>query len=395
MSGLRIGYAFWGYLSDRKLAEDGTEVSSPDGNATYSWAIVHEAVRRGHTVIPLHQRRDVYATSNLGDQAFKAFSKRKRSRVYDHLMWGPQGRKKRRRITGWGADSDRTFPELDLVLLEWRWPIPGRNTVGDRGTLLYQSDLDRQDALLRHYTGKGVPVIAWDLDHRLTEEDERTWQFRAVFETAVQPRHLHLRRTRVEPPFVMEDLLQLRRSGRPTVTAAYVGSRYERDDVLDEWIGPLAKMCGPGQVHFFGKWEPLDECRRRWPGVVFHGRVGVAGFHEAYRNAAVCPLLAKRSYMENGFITPRPWEAVLFGSLPIGLNGHLGIEKYSFAVVYQPDIIKAIAEMVKSYDTGMMLKQREFMAERLAHMDARYFVDALEAAHAGTETTDTEDTSKG
>ena len=54
---MRIGYSYWGFLGDHKVF-GGREVSTPDGNSTYSWSIVHEALEHGHEVWMMQQDRD-------------------------------------------------------------------------------------------------------------------------------------------------------------------------------------------------------------------------------------------------------------------------------------------------------------------------------------------------
>lgn len=366
---MRIGYLFRGFLGDVKLDHSLRELSTPDGNATYSWSIEHECQRRGYKLIPLGLNLDAPAAAALGEDLFSSFSREKRAASYERML---------RR--GWTRLSDVNFPELDLVLIEWRWPIPGRNTDADRGTPNFQGDLDRQRDVLRHYADRGVPVIVWDLDHKLTRDDEMALSddlFR-VIETAVAPRRLLKPRTRVEPPTVTSELLQHDIDERmPTHHLGYIGSRYERDEEIDRWILPITPP-GTHRAKFWGKWEPGEEVRSRWPGVTFAGRIGVRDFLAAYSRVAAVPLLGKASYRESGFITPRPWEAVLFGSIPIGLSGHLGIEEYA-PVADDPERLLAIAQHWRSLSPIRRRVVREEAAHMLSHMDVRNFVDALEA----------------
>lgn len=367
---VRLGYSFWGFLGDNKEDEDGNVLSTPDGNATYSWSIVWEAMRRGWKVYPMQEDRDIHAVRRHGPDNFASFSRDKRTQVYEHLL-----------------DSRMEaphFPELDVLLLEWRFPIPGRNTSEDRGTPGWQPDLSRQERLLEHYGFRtnGTKVILWDLDHKLTRDDEG-WIPHAIFETAVNPRRLRYERTRVEPPFVVDDLLQ-----HPTLPSdpdnmlAYVGSRYERDDVIDRYIGPFAHEH-PGKVHFWGKWE--GDCAERWPGVRFHGRITTAGFREAYGTALCCPLLAKQSYLDCGFITPRVWESILFGTIPIALSEMTGHGLYC----------DFVADPGMGYGPGYLStcyvderhRLREEAAHRLRFMDASNFVDRIEDVLNGTNRT--------
>lgn len=361
---IRFGYSFWGFLGDNKI-EGGKEVSTPDGNATYSWSILWEAMfNRGWDVYCLQKDRDLEAFEKYGFSNFHAFSTSKRSSVYAGVSWEPEG-----------------FPELDVLLLEWRWPIEGRNFGIPLNDPRFQPDYMRQVTLLGHYKNTKTKIILWDLDHKLTLADESFWKPDAIFETSVKPLKLSMDRISVEPPIVIQDLMQF-----PTVPVdpskklVYIGSRYERDDVIQEWIAPISERF-PGQVQFWGNWtnEPnLTECKQMWPNISYNGRITVKDFHRVYRDAVAVPLLAKKSYLETGFITPRPWEALLFGSMPIGLSSHLEVENYSPIVA---EDWKHMADMVELY-SGLTLSVRDSwrrdFVERLEFMDARHFVDKIE-----------------
>lgn len=372
---MRIGYLFRGFLADVKLDAAGNELSTPDGNATYSWCIEHECERRKHRLIPLGPNLDAPAGERLGEGMFAAYSQEKRCRSYERMI-------KR----GWMRGSDRGFPDLDLVLVEWRWPIPGRNTQDDLGKPGYQDDLVRQEAVLRHYSDRGTPIVAWDLDHKISQADEMTWfqsGIGAIIETSVRPKLGLIPRYRVDPPFVTEDLLQHPIDDRmPSHHLGYIGSRYERDETIDKWIGSIAPP-NTHRVKFWGKWEPADEVRARWPGVTFEGRIGVQGFRAAYSRVAAVPLLAKQSYYDCGFVTPRMAEAVLFGSIPIGLAGHRGIEEYAAHVASDPKDLLDIATRLRTISPMRRSVFREEAAHKLSRVDARNFVDVLERLGSG------------
>ena len=55
---MRLGYSYWGFLGDYKEDHLGNALSTPDGNASYSWSIIHEAQSRGHEVYLMQQDRD-------------------------------------------------------------------------------------------------------------------------------------------------------------------------------------------------------------------------------------------------------------------------------------------------------------------------------------------------
>lgn len=366
---LRIGLSFWGFLGDVKMDTEGNSLSTPDGNAAYGGYLIAAMQDRGHTVFAMQEDRDLPAWRRMGGNIFSAFSKERRTRAYENLV----------HADGW------SLPELDLLLVEWRFPIPGRNCDTSDGTTYvfdasrHQPDYHRQMQILLHYRQKKTKIVLWDLDHKLTEHDERHWLPDGVLETSVAPRHLFVPRTRVEPPCHVPDLLQHpTRPSDPDRMMVYVGSRYERDDVITKWVRPVSDAF-PLHVHFYGNWlKTVDECRALWPNVEFHDRITTSQFLDAYSTAGCVPLLAKQSYLDTGFITPRVWEALLFGSIPVGLGGHLGVERYTHYVADDPENLVLIAEFFGGVDCYARDKVRRECVERLEFMDARHFVETLE-----------------
>lgn len=376
MQQVRFGYSLWGFIGDEKMDENGKELSTPDGNATYSWSILHEAQKRGWQTFSMQDDRDIHAFRRLGSNLFSAFSQEKRTAAYLNT----------RQTHGWA------LPELDVLLIEWRWPIPGRNCsdVTSNGNVWFSDqdkldpDLRRQCELLEHYSEKDTRIIIWDLDHKLTEKDETHWTFDAIFETSRKPRRLIRDRVGVEPPTVISDLLE-----HPTLPSdihrklVYVGSRYERDDVIEEWIKPVSERF-PEQVEFWGNWtrpETLEECLRMWPNISYNGRITTKDFRKVYGTAVACPLLAKRSYLDTGFITPRPWEALMFGTIPVGLRSHLGVENYvnELCIAKDPKDLMEIVYWLSTFSEGARDHMRRQNVEQISFMDVKHFVDKIEA----------------
>lgn len=362
---MRLGYSFWGFLGDFKLDRNGVEVSSPDGNATYSWSIIWAAQQRGWEVFAMQEDRDVPGYMIYDYRNFSSFCGKERLGAWLQV----------------GDTLGRDLPELDVLLLEWRWPIAGRNCGIDIRESDYQPDLDRQLQLLRHYSGTGTKIIIWDLDHKLTAEDELAWCPAAIFETSVLPRRLTQGRVRVEPPVPVSRLHDLPTLPQdPARKLVYIGNRYERDDVISEYIVPVSDRF-PQQVEFWGGWtkEPtLSECRRMWPNIGYHGRITTRDFRRVYSDAVACPLLAKRSYLETGFVTPRIWEALMFGTIPIGLGAHHGINEY---VLMQVEDAVELGEMVLELSRAEPEVRRALRSrsiEHIGHMDVSHFLDRIE-----------------
>ncbi|MDI5974060.1 hypothetical protein POF50_032745 [Streptomyces sp. SL13] len=129
---MRIGYSFWGFIGPG-IAD------TPDGGRSFRAPLL-DALADRHQVILLQDNRDLH---EAGDD-----------------------------LTG-HYTFDAGLPNLDALFLEWRWPLPGRNTTAC-GTHGHTCDLHRQQELLDHYTlAGGLPTIAWDLD-RVTTRTTRS-----------------------------------------------------------------------------------------------------------------------------------------------------------------------------------------------------------------------------
>jgi hypothetical protein len=310
----------------------------------------------------MQENRDTHSIFSHGDDSFSAFSRNKRADVYMNTL----------------QTNGHDLPELDVLLVEWRWPIPGRNC----GGAYSDPDLDRQTQLLRHYSGTKTKIIVWDLDHKLSYTDEMTWRPDAIFETSVFPRLQHTRRTRVEPPFVIDDLLQFKTLDVHSLKKlVYVGSRYERDEIITEYVKSTSDAY-PGQVEFYGNWsKTIDECKSLWPNISFRNRITTRGFRKAYGDAAACPLLAKKSYIKSGFMTPRVWESVLFGTIPVSIG-----EMYPEYTVHSAWSGRHMLGISMEL-SNLSWKQRDLLRQELAHrmrfMDAKYFVDKIEGVTNG------------
>ena len=382
---MRIGYSFWGFLGDYKEDDAGRTLSTPDGNASYSWSIAWEAMRRGHRVFMMQEDRDWPAFRRHGKYDFASFSQDKRFGTYLRM----ERANPNPIVPMAGA---QVFPDLDVLLIEWRFPIPGRNTEADREKPGYQRDLERQTAMLRYYTScqkeKRPRIVLFDLDHKITMDDERMLAevgVRAIFETSVRPIEGLIPRTRVEIPFPVQDLLQHPlQDVDPDRKLVYVGSRYERDDVIDEWLKPVSEVF-PEQVYFYGNWTAeynFAEVRAKWPKVKYCDRITMKDFGKAYGTAVACPLIGKKSYLDRGFVTARLWEALLFGTLPVGLSVHHGIDQYLPDELIARDPTDLIAKIDGLARMGAPERDalRRRVVEKIDFMDVRHFLDHLEAA---------------
>ena len=78
----KVGYSFWGFLADIKMDKDLRILSTPDGNAFYSWSIIKELQSREYTVINVMPDRDYPAVDNFTNFAFSSFAMEDRYNAY-------------------------------------------------------------------------------------------------------------------------------------------------------------------------------------------------------------------------------------------------------------------------------------------------------------------------
>ena len=126
---MRIGYSFWGFLGHGVT-------DTPDGGRSHRRTLIDALIAAGHDIVFLQADRD-------RAEAGTALA----------YTWDSSG-----------------FPEIDVLMLEWRWPIERRNTTPCRAQG-HTCDLHRQAALIGHYTAAGLPTILWDKDRQLPADD--------------------------------------------------------------------------------------------------------------------------------------------------------------------------------------------------------------------------------
>ncbi len=267
-----IGYSFWGFLGPGIT-------DTPDGGRSHRATLVDGLLRRGHDVVFLQVDRDRLEAGHD---------------LTDTYRW------------------DSGFPQIDVLFLEWRWPISGRNTT-DCGTAGHTCDLHRQAELLAHYTDRGVRTIVWDKDRRLPAEHPlRTARHVVICEAALYPSHGSTRLLFPVDDSVLDavDPTALARGDRD-LDLVYVGNQYDRDDAFSTYFLPAARVHPRHLVA--GKWTDTTA----WPRVRFVGRVGFTEVELLHRRAVSTILLLPERYAAVGQMTQRIIEAVTTGCLPL------------------------------------------------------------------------------
>jgi hypothetical protein len=269
---MRIGYSFWGFLSDGVL-------DTPDGGRSYRGSVIDALQQAGHRVVFVQANRDLIeaGTDLTGVYRF-----------------------------------DDGLPGLDAIIYEWRWPLPGRNTT-PCGTPGHTCDLHRQQQLLDHYThAHRLPTIIWDQDRQLPAGDPlRTRPNVRVADYALHPGPGAITVTCPIPDHLLDtaDPDNLARMPRP-LPLVYVGNQYDRDDAFGRWFAPAATQV---THRVAGKWTNTSA----WPHVQFTGRVGFADVAALHSQALATVLLMPERYRTVGAFGSRLFESVTRGCLPL------------------------------------------------------------------------------
>lgn len=271
MRRLEIGYSCWGFLGPGV-------VDTPDGSRSYRTPLIDALELAGHMVTLLQANRDL---DEAGFDLRDAY------------------------------DFNSGLPGLDVVMFEWRWPLPGRNTTACGG-VGHHCDLHRQTELVEHYTLAGVPTIIWDLDRRLSADDPlRALPNVRVCEFATRPTPGATTTFCPVPDSRLDaaDAYELAQLHRPT-PLVYVGNQYDRDEHFDRYFAPAAAHVSH---RVSGKWTRTQA----WPHVNFTGRCAFTEVDRIHRGALATVMLLPDRYAAVGHITQRLFEAVLAGCVPL------------------------------------------------------------------------------
>jgi len=321
---VRIGYSFWGFLGPGIT-------DTPDGGRSHRRGLVDGLAAAGHRVIFLQANRDL---AEAGDDLTGRYN------------WDPG------------------FPWIDALFLEWRWPIPGRNTTAC-GTSEHTCDLHRQNELLARYTlGRGTATLVWDKDLQLPAGSPlRSHPRVAVCEAALHPSP---GATALLFPVRDQDLDTADPAAlatRPrTVPLAYVGNQYDRDAAFTAFFAPAAARF-PHRVA--GKWPRTAP----WPHVTFTGRCPFREVRSIYESALCTVLLLPGRYARAGQMTQRMPEAVLAGCLPITPASIVCAEAFTPVALHAADGDQVIRLISRLLDLAGTEDHARLIAGCMRHLD--------------------------
>ncbi|MEU1819948.1 hypothetical protein ABZ543_32920 [Streptomyces roseifaciens] len=334
---VKIGYSFWGFLGNGIT-------DTPDGGRSHRRPLIDALLTRGHDIVFLQADRD---RLEAGDTISSPYT------------------------------FAAGFPDIDVLFLEWRWPIEGRNTTPCHAPG-HTCDLHRQsELLLRYTTHRRVPTVIWDKDRQLRADS--IWRRNpvvAVCEAALEP--TPGARTLLFP--VDDQLLaqadpNTLAKRRREVPLAYVGNQYDRNDAFDRFFAPAAS-CFKHRVG--GKWPQTG----RWPHVTFLGRIPFAEVTRLYGHALTTVLLLPERYTAAGQMTQRIFEAVLAGCLPLAPAGIRHVEHFvpeELIVRSGGHVIRRITDLKKVAGTRRHAELISTCLDRLELFRLSRQVDALES----------------
>lgn len=363
---MNIGYSFWGFLGDYKFDKYGNEVSTPDGNAFYSWSIIKKFQDYGHKVVSLMPDRDEPGYKKLGDKLFEAFCTEERAKAYRDMVKTEYKSLNEFKII---ETLKEVLSGIDLILLEWRFLIPGRND----GMVPQQPDYLIQHYILKIAKMQEIPVIVFDLDYKLTVDDIVKYGINCIVELGDKWDGKFCKR--VEIPFDFDSIHWFSVNENCNSRLVYVGNRYERDQSVNKYIKGIK-----GAI-VYGNWnEGGRESSKQWPNIEFRNRITQKEMRDAYSNGDATILLAKDGYYKKGFMTARLIESIFYGVVPFFPEefGDEVIKKYAgkfarFLKVSSSDDIMVKLQVLSGY--GNKLEIISYLRSHLRFMDAKNFVD--------------------
>lgn len=395
-----IGYSYWGFLGDDKYNMHGDKLSTPDGNAFYSWSIISEFQRRQYDVIQVMPDRDFPGFVMNNTKLFSSWCTSKRYFAYDKMVKSSDDKflDYEHASTLWDSkliwDVWRSMGlhECQFIIHEWRMEIPGRNDLASKDKVEgWQPDLLLQNELVTFCRTYDIPLVVFDLDYKLEEK-----VVREILESGVNLRIIELGTKwnklpgiyaqQVEIPFDFSsiDTFDVIDTKYCNKGLTYVGNRYERDWCVYKYINPHTSKSKPMHATFYGNWKEAGrDSAVRWPYIDFKPRVQLSEMHDVYSHSVATILMAKEDYCDNGFMTARIIEAVFYGTLPIFISefGEETIHKYAGGVA---DILTVrdfneVDDIVRTYRRKSNDRKQiiSYLRKYLNFMDVSNFVERV------------------
>ena len=387
---MRIGYSAWGFCGEGV-------VDSPDGGRLTRSLFISSLIQQGHEVTWLQMNRDL---DSSGSPIF-SLENRTRCGGQESILCDMK--------------YDEGFPEIDILFLEWRWPIPGRNCLNDPSKWDHYSaktmakfpiltdksdpnftpDLDRQTELLSNYMNSNRArrpmIVIWDKDETMTYEDENKLSYHKsdvsrtpvmILSPALHPVSNLFPRQTLLFPCDLNEIRGAQVNDKIEHLIGYVGSQYERDHQVYQYIVPFNCdffanrhdfMNGHSITHptiFAGNWTKTPDKLKRnmfnFPGILFKDRILPMQMGFIYGKCLSTLLMCKSNYSAHGHITQRIHEVPAHGVIALGLREQVGIESFIIEdniISDAFDLKKRILELLK-----MNLSERQSILDQQIEM---------------------------
>jgi len=391
-----IGYSYWGFLGDDKYNILGDKISTPDGNAFYSWSIIKGFQAAGYEVIQVMPDRDYPGFKLRNSELFRSWCCSDRYLAYAHMSKSEDWmyldyQEHANEYTSnmvWDIWRKLGLCDCKFILHEWRMEVPGRNELRLKGVIpAWQPDLWLQEELISFCRTYDITLVVFDLDYKL--EVQKLYE---MLDSGVDVRVIELgmkwdaigsiKSSQVEIPFDFGridnfNVIDTRYCDKDLV---YVGNRYERDWCVDKYI-PHRR----GKTTFYGNWlEANRRSNEDWPYITFKPRAQLTDMHEIYSHSVATILMAKQDYCDNGFMTARIIECIFYGSLPIFIEefGEKTIHKYAGGMASEltAHSVRDVNAIVRKYKHATRSRELAIMYLRkyLSFMDVKNFVSEVE-----------------
>lgn len=380
---MNIGYSYWGFLADIKMNDKLERLSTPDGNAFYSWSIIKELQSRGNNVISIMPDRDQYAVNFLEKDAFLAWATDDRYNAYKAMLHIEYSSSWKNIIMKDLFDIWDKY-QFEYIIHEWRMPIDGRNTLDAKSNPNWQPDLFIQACLLRYCKLHHIKLFIFDLDYKLKASDIIDKENTIILELGTKwSRTKSIKSRKVYIPFDFNHINDFNIKSNANINLIYIGNRYERDWCIDKYIPDEYE-----NVIIHGNWkEGGRDSVEKWPKLHFRKRLQTEEMHDAYSNSICTILLAKKDYCKYHFMTARIIEAIFYGTLPLFINEYGFDTIYEYAgkystilTVHNKNEVRHTIEYFKQ-SKDLRVEIIEYLRNRLSKMDAKYFVNILEEYH--------------
>lgn len=377
----KVGYSFWGFLSDVKLDKNGNELSTPDGNAYYSWAIINSFQKLNYQVIAPFPNRDIHAHSQLRNNMFGIWANKIRANSYNNTIYCdfPDKLNDVSEQEVFDIWDNKQLNACEFILHEWRMEIPNRNLLAEKENDWWQPDLFLQECLINYCKKNNIKLFIFDLDNKL-DKSKLNYFNCVILELGNKWSKEDSTILSTPMPFNIDCINQFKINDNFIYNMIYIGNRYERDWCIDKYI-----PTDIDDVLIYGNWlEGNKDSASRWPKLTFKHRIQQRDMLNIYNNSVCTILLAKKDYCDNNIMTGRVAESVLYGTIPLFISEYSKELRELYCGIFA-DLLtvhnkEEVVEKISLFKENLNLRRDiiEYLRENISNiMDSNKFVKIL------------------